>query len=122
MACAMGEEASLPSSLWMIAIKTATYFKNRHLYSRLPPFQTPHEVLHGTKSKIAHLKLYGQICYTHIPKEKRKSGSKPQPRAIKAHIGYTLQNIYRLYNPNTQRISTARDVTFPPYISSLTLD
>jgi hypothetical protein len=123
MARTMGEEASLPPSLWMEAINTATYLKNRLPYSHLPLSQTPHEVLHGTKPKISHLKPYGQICYAHIPEEKRKAGSKLQPRVIKTHVvGYTSQNIYRLYDPNTQRISTARDVIFPPYISSPTLD
>jgi transposase InsO family protein len=64
MARAMGEEASLPPSLWTEAINTATYVKNRLPHSRLPLSQTLYEVFHTTKPKITYLKPYGQICYS----------------------------------------------------------
>jgi hypothetical protein len=61
--------------LWVEAIQTATYLKNRAPHSADKLHWTPYELLHGFKPYVGHLHPFGADCYVHIPVEARKPGT-----------------------------------------------
>ena len=99
----------LTSRLWVEAIATAVYLRNR-LPNRSIGNSTPYESLYNKKLLIQHLRPYGTKCFVHIPEESRKPGMKLQPRAIKGYlVGYTSSTkIYRIYIPSQHKISETR--------------
>ena len=72
---------------------------------------TPYEAWHGKKPSVDHLRVFGCICYSHVPKDERR---KLDPKARKAiFLGYgTTVKGYRLYDLKSKKIFYSRDVTF----------
>src|SRR5690606_36076459 len=107
--------SGLGKEFWAEAAATSTYLKNRLPHSAVKD-QTPYEALTGNKPSIQHLQPFGRECYIHIPKEKRKPGSKLSPRAHKGiFLGYTdTTRHYRIYNTEERHTMTTGDVFFPP--------
>src|SRR5205807_8969652 len=97
--------------LWVEAIATAVYLRNR-LPNRSIGNSTPYESLYNKKPLIQHLRPYGTKCFVHIPEESRKPGTKLQPRAIEGYlVGYTSSTkIYRIYIPLQHKISETRQL------------
>src|SRR4028118_550968 len=112
-----------PPFLWAEAINTAVYLKNRLPHKKFANKTTPYERLYGEKPFIAHLQPFGAKCFAHIPVEKRRPGSKLDARAKECiFIGYTESTkVYRLYDPESKRVFTSRDVKFYP-VSPDTVD
>jgi len=52
-------------------VTTATYVLNRCPTKRLM-FLTPDEVWSGHKSMMHDVRIFGSLCYRHIPAEKRR--------------------------------------------------
>ena len=117
------EEKQLDKRLWAEASRTAVYIKNRLPHSALPNNITPFEALMGEKPEVAHMKPFGATCYIHIPKEKRASGTKLEPRAEKAiFLGYsTSHKIYRIQLQSTRHILEvpAAECKFVPFHAPL---
>ena len=66
----MLKEASLPQKLWGNAADTAVYLQNR-----LPTKgaeRTPFELWHGKVPNLSHIRVFGSLCYYHVPKEHRQ--------------------------------------------------
>ena len=58
---------------------------------------------------MQHLKVFGSITYTHVPKAAR---SKLDDKGVKTiFIGYKHEG-YKLYNPMTKKVIVSRDVRF----------
>jgi len=97
--------------LWAEAITTAVYLRNR-LPNRSISMSTPYESLYKQKPSINHLRPYRVKCFVHIPEEKRKAGTKLQPRADQGYlVGYTNSNkIYRIYLPSQHKIIESRQI------------
>ena len=55
-----------------------------------------------------HLKIFGSVCYAHVPKERRRKLDDRSEKSIL--IGYHPTGGYKLYNPNSQRVFVSRDV------------
>jgi transposase InsO family protein len=93
--------AELPIRLWGEAVLTASYLRNRTPIG--PEGKTPEEAYSGRKPDIGHLRAYGCVAYTHIPREKRL---KLDDTAIKTClIGYMpTSRQYRLYEPKSGEI------------------
>ncbi|KAJ0169549.1 hypothetical protein K1T71_014734 [Dendrolimus kikuchii] len=102
-------DAKLDKNFWAEAVHTAVYLKNRSLATGLPQ-RTPYEVWMGRKSDVSHIRLFGSKVMVHIPKIKRTKWDKKAGKYIL--VGYS-ENIkgYRLYNPETKKVITSRDVT-----------
>jgi len=97
----------LPNSYLGEAVTTAAYILNRCPTKRLR-FVTPEETWSGVKPHVQHLKIFGSICYRHIPDEKRKKlDDKSEPLIL---IGYHPTGAYNLYDPERQTMVISRDV------------
>ena len=70
MANAMLLEKGLPKIFWGEAVNTAVYLLNRCPTKALAN-KTPFEVWSKRKPSVNHLKVFGCICYSHVPKELR---------------------------------------------------
>lgn len=89
---------------------TTTYIQKRYPAKTLVD-KTPFEVFYGSSLNVGHFKIFGSVCYAHVPKHKR---SKLDRKAIKCiFVGYSQASKgYRLWNPDTRSILVTRDVKF----------
>lgn len=70
IAKAMLHDKGLPYYLWAESIHTTVYILNRCPTRALGDI-TPFEAYSRRKPGIAHLKIFGCLCYVHIPSEVR---------------------------------------------------
>ena len=58
---------------------------------------TPHEAWYGRKPEVSHLRIFGSVCYVHVPDVKRtKLDERAEPSIF---IGYnSVVKAYRVYN------------------------
>ncbi|CAM8940925.1 unnamed protein product [Rhodiola kirilowii] len=97
MVRSMLRNCSLPTSLWIYALKTATYLLNRVPSKAVP--KTPYELWTGRKPSVKHLRVWG--CPTEVklynPHEKKLN-----PRTVSGFfIGYPEKSKgYIFYCPN----------------------
>jgi len=98
---------NIPRFLWGEAASTTTYVLNRSPTRRLE-LMTPEEAWTGVKPDISHLKIFGSLCYKHVPDAlRRKLDDRSTPQVL---IGYHETGGYKLYDPNSKHVSTSRDV------------
>ncbi|KAK4408464.1 Retrovirus-related Pol polyprotein from transposon TNT 1-94 [Sesamum angolense] len=72
---------------------------------------TPIEAWSGKKPSAKHLRVFGSICYVHIPTEKRHKLEENTEKGI--FLGYSTQSKgYRIYNLKTKKLIISRDVEF----------
>ncbi|CAL2249531.1 unnamed protein product [Prunus armeniaca] len=110
MARSMIFEKGLPNIFWVEAVYTAVYLLNRCPTKALQN-KTPIEAWSNIKPSAKHLKVFGCICYVHIPKEKRHKLEEKSEVGI--FLGYSSQSKgYRIYNPKTKKFMISRDVKF----------
>eukprot|EP00253_Pinus_taeda_P035070 PITA_35070 len=100
----------ISNGLWVEAINTDVYLKNRSPTKCLG-FKTLFEALFGLKPAVDHLRIFGSKAFAHVPKPDRK---KLDPKALKCiFVGYgTEYKAYKLYNPVTHKVFASRDVIF----------
>jgi transposase InsO family protein len=67
---AMIHDYGLPMFLWDEACCTSVYIQNRSPHTILGKV-TPEDVYTGTSPNASHLRIFGSICYCHVPSEKR---------------------------------------------------
>jgi hypothetical protein len=70
--------------------------------------KVPEEVWSKVKPSVSHLKVFGSLCYKHIPDVKRKKLDDKSEAMIL--VGYHRTGAYRLYNPITDKVEISRDV------------
>ena len=69
---------------------------------------TPYEAKYKAKPNIANVKIWGSLCYKKEPKEfLSKLDSRANPYYL---IGFTSNNLYRLIDLQTSKVTLARDV------------
>jgi hypothetical protein len=66
----MLEQKKLPNTLWDEAVSTAPYVLNRCPTKQLD--KVPEEVWKGRKQSVKHLRVFGSLCYKHVPEVRRK--------------------------------------------------
>ncbi|KAL0399838.1 UNVERIFIED_CONTAM: Copia protein [Sesamum radiatum] len=72
--------------------------------------KTPHEILLGKVPSYDHLRVFGCLVYVHEKKKADKFGEKGRPCIF---VGYPNgQKGYRVYDVESQKIYTSRDVIF----------
>ncbi|KAK2370871.1 putative mitochondrial protein [Trifolium repens] len=107
MARCMLKSKELPKKLWGEAVNTAAYVLNRCPTKRLKD-STPEELWTGHKPSVKHLRIFGSLCFRHIPDEKRKKLDDKSEQLIL--VGYDATGAYKMYNPKNQKIIISRDV------------
>ena len=108
MARCMIFEKNLPKSFWAEAVSTAVYLQNR-LPTKAVQGMTPIEAWGGIKPSIKHLRVFGSLCYTHVPDVKRSKLDEKAEKGIL--IGYSSQSKgYKVYNINSEKVFISRDV------------
>ena len=110
MAKAMLHEKNMPYSLWAEAVHTAVYLLNRSPTKALENI-TSFEAYSGRKPGIGHLKVFGSLCYVHVPTETRQ---KLDAKSVKGvFVGYAVcEKGYRVFDPFTKKLVLSRDVVF----------
>ena len=63
-------EKGLPKYFWAEAVHTTVHILNRCPTKTLKN-KTPVEAWSGIKPFVSHFKIFGCICYAHVPAEKR---------------------------------------------------
>ncbi|KAL0311966.1 UNVERIFIED_CONTAM: Copia protein [Sesamum radiatum] len=110
MARSMLQEKHLPKAFWAEAVYTAVYLLNRCLTKAVQKM-TPTEAWSGKKPSAKHLRVFGSICYVHIPTEKRHKLEEKTEKGI--FFDYNTQSKgYRIYNLKTKKLIISRDVEF----------
>jgi hypothetical protein len=103
-------EKKLPKFLWAEAVNTSVYLLNR-LPTKFVQDRTPLEAWSGVKPTVKHLKVFGSLCYFHVPSVRR---GKLDERAEKGiFVGYATESKgYRIYNLSAAKVQISRDVHF----------
>ena len=111
--------AGLGNEFWGQAVLATAYIMNR-MPSRVHAGKTPYEIWTGVQPTLGHLRVFGSPAYVHIPAETRR---KLDPKSVPCiFIGYAEDDgtrIYKLYEKETGRIITSRDVVFDESNNSL---
>ena len=103
-------EKNLPKKFWTEVANTVIFLLNR-LPTRAVEKKTPFEAWFGVKPILKNLKVFGCLCFSHVPQVKRdKLGEKAEPGIF---VGYSLvSKAYRIYQPQIKKMITSRDVQF----------
>ncbi|CAB4020330.1 Retrovirus-related Pol poly from transposon TNT 1-94 [Paramuricea clavata] len=102
--------ANLPLVFWAEACNTAVYLHNRSPTVALKD-KTPHECLFGEKTDVSNLKVFGCMCYVHIPDSNRRKLDQKSYEAI--FVGYpTGTKGYKVYDVKRRKSMISRDVQF----------
>ncbi|OIW07849.1 hypothetical protein TanjilG_19950 [Lupinus angustifolius] len=99
----------LPHHLWGEAVTTSTYVLNRCPTQRLNNM-VPEEVWTGKKPLVNHFKVFGSLCYRHIPDQiRRKLDDKGE---LMVFVSYNSTGSYKLLNHVTKQTVFNMDVKF----------
>ncbi|KAM2041192.1 hypothetical protein ACFX16_035034 [Malus domestica] len=110
MAKSMMHEKNMPYTFWGEVVNTSVYLLNRCPTKALDK-KTLFKVFNGRKPSVKHLKVFGSVCYTHIPQQLRHKLEKSSNNGV--FVGYrTSEKGYRVYNLSTQKIILLMDVIF----------
>jgi len=94
------------------AASTVVFVLNRSPSKRLDGV-TLEETWSGIKPNVKHLRIFGVVCYKHIPDQLRqKLDDKGE---LMVFLGYHETGGYRLLDPRTKKIAISRDVEFDEY-------
>ncbi|MCO5559390.1 hypothetical protein L7F22_012989 [Adiantum nelumboides] len=110
IARAMMNEMNMPLTYWAEAVHTAVHIMNRTPTAAIHEI-SPYERLYGIKPTIFYMKVFGCVCYVHVPKEARK---KMEPKVVKCiFLGYPVEKKgYKCYDPMTRQVYVCRDIKF----------
>ncbi|KAL2342497.1 hypothetical protein Fmac_003782 [Flemingia macrophylla] len=103
----MLREKHLPNEFWVEAMCTTTYILNRCPTKRLETI-TPEEAWSGFKPSVKHVRIFGSLCYKHVPEHnRRKLDSRSQAMVL---VGYHSTGAYKLFDPIQRRVVISNDV------------
>jgi len=106
----MLHEKNLPKMFWAEAANTAVFLQNR-LPTKLLEEKTPFEVFYNYKPSLSFLKIFGSICFVHVPQIKTdKLDKKAMPGIFGGYS--TVSKAYKVYHPQTQKMAIIKDVHF----------
>ena len=91
------------------AAATAVYVLN-HCPTKRLEFKVLEEVWTGKKPSIRHFRVFGSLCYRHIPDQKRRKLDDKSEQMI--FVCYNSTGSYKLFNPKTRQVVFSRDVHF----------
>jgi transposase InsO family protein len=109
-------DSAIPPINWPEIAKAAVHIINRLPTKSNVNFQTPFELWHQRKPTLQYMKVFGCIAYEHIPEETRRRETGDPKFGARAkkfiNLGSYGNTGYRLLNPETNSVSTSRDVRF----------
>jgi hypothetical protein len=109
MARALLKQRGMSAVFWGEAVVTAVYILNRSPTKALNGM-TPYKAWHGRKPAVSHLRVFGCLALTKELGHISKLDDRSTPGVF---IGYAEgSKAYRILDPGTQRVRTARDVVF----------
>lgn len=106
--------SNLGKRFWNEAVNTANYIKNRSptsAYGDQFKNKTPAEIWYKSKPDLSHIKVFGSICYNHVPKEKRTKLDSKATKCIMLGYASSLFS-YRLWDIENDKLIIGRHVTF----------
>jgi hypothetical protein len=99
----MPKEKGLPKQFWAEVVACSTYLLNR-CPTKSVENMTSQEAWSNYKPSVAHLRIFGCLPYSQVPKSKRKKLDDRGEKCI--FLGYSENsNSYKFYNPLTKNIS-----------------
>lgn len=105
--------SELPRKYWNEAVLAANFIKNRCITSAFgKQFEnkTPAEIWYERKPDVSKFRIFGSVCYNHVPAASRK---KLDAKAVKCiMLGYESSSAYRLLNTENNKVIVGRNVTF----------
>ena len=97
----------MTQSLWGEVVTIVVYILNRCPTKKLKN-KVPEEVWSGKQPSVSHLKVFGSICYKHVPNvRRRKLDDKSEPLVL---VVYHKVGAYKLFNPINDKIVMSRDM------------
>jgi hypothetical protein len=104
----MLQDSGMKKQYWGEAIMTAAHIRNM-VSTKQHPETTPYQATYKNKPNHLSLKIFGSICYAHVPKATRK---KLDNTGIKCRfLGYSEdQKGYRLLQEDTNKIIYSRSI------------
>jgi hypothetical protein len=110
MAKSMLIEKEMPMRFWAEAVSTTVYLQNR-CYTTSVMEKTPFEAFTRRKPGVKHLKVFGCLCYTHIPSSLRQKWDSKAGKGV--FVGYgSCEKGYRVYDLKSEKIVLSRSVIF----------
>ncbi|KAG8478423.1 hypothetical protein CXB51_028191 [Gossypium anomalum] len=110
MARCLPFQKNLPKTIWAEAVNTAVYLQNR-LPTKALDQKTPFEGWFGFKPSLAHLRVFGCLCYAQVPAVKRNKLDKRAQAGIL--VGYSsVKKGYRILDPSANKVQVSRDIVF----------
>lgn len=106
----MLSDAQLPKRFWAETLSTAVFLRNRSPTSAVQG-KTPFEAWTNEKPNVNHLRVFGCLCFAHIPKDERKKLDAKSKRCILLGYGFETKG-YRLYDVERERVFFSRNVVF----------
>jgi hypothetical protein len=107
---AMLHDQGLPLFLWAKACNIAVYLQNKSPHRSLGN-QTPLEAFSGQKPQLGHLRIFGCLTYSQVPKEKRTKLDPTTEKGI--FVGYSdTSKAFQIYIPALRRVVLRWDVKF----------
>ena len=107
-------ESMVPQTFWCEAAHTAV-----HLINQLPPSVlnnvTPFECLFGSPPSYTHLRVYGSLCFVHLPFVEQIKLSSQSAKCV--FVGYSDEHkglVY--YDPVARHTCISRNVIFLEHI------
>ena len=104
------KDKELPNEFWAQAVYTSIYLQKRSV-TKAVKGKTPLQAWCGHNSFVKHLKVFGSICYIHVPFAKRHRLDSKAEKGI--FVGHGSQSKgYRVYNLQTKEVNVSRDIVF----------
>ena len=101
--------AKLDKEFWGEAIRTAAYIRNRVLSKAIQ--NTPYFLWHRRHPNLSFIRVFGCVCFAHIPKNYRGKLDAKGKRCILLGYNEDVKG-YRLLDMEKQEVFNSRDVIF----------
>ncbi|KAI5343804.1 hypothetical protein L3X38_011680 [Prunus dulcis] len=99
------KEKKLPYKFWGEAVNTAVYIQNRCPPKALDDV-THFEAFNERKPGVKNLRVFGSICFYHVPGQLRSKLEDVAEKCI--FVGYgKCEKVYRVYNLQTNKVTTS---------------
>lgn len=113
-------DAGLSKKFWAEAINTSNFIRNRCIATGLSG-KTPFEMWNKTKPDLSGIRIFGSTVMVHVPKEKRLKFDKKSNKHILVGFSEHIKG-YRVYNPDSDDVTTSRDVVIVETMQSRKLN
>ena len=103
----MLKEKKLPHMLWGEVVATSAYILNRCPTKKLKEI-VPLEKWSGDKQSVGHLRVFGSVCYKHVPEARRQKMD--DISKVILLVGYHSTGAYKFYCPEINKVEISKDV------------